>query len=57
MVLSKPDLDRVVAIALEEDLGEHGADVTTEAVVDRELIGEAVVVARKPGVLKTKVAP
>ena len=51
MVSSKPDLDRVVAIALEEDLGEHGADVTTEAVVDAELIGEAVVLARKPGVL------
>jgi nicotinate-nucleotide pyrophosphorylase (carboxylating) len=51
MVSSKPDLDRVVAIALEEDLGEHGADVTTEAVVDQGLMGEAVVVARKPGVL------
>ena len=51
MVSSKADLDRVVAIALEEDLGEHGADVTTEAVVDAELMGEAVVIARKPGVL------
>jgi nicotinate-nucleotide pyrophosphorylase (carboxylating) len=51
MVSSKPDLDRLVAIALEEDLGELGADVTTEAVVDHELMGEAVVVARKPGVL------
>jgi nicotinate-nucleotide pyrophosphorylase (carboxylating) len=51
MVSSKPDLDRVVAIALEEDLGENGADVTTDAVVDQELMGEAVVVARTPGVL------
>ena len=59
MVSSKPDraaqrtteLDRVAAIALEEDLGDHGADVTTEAVVDAELMGEAVVIARKPGVL------
>jgi nicotinate-nucleotide pyrophosphorylase (carboxylating) len=51
MVSSKPDLDQVVARALEEDLGEHGADVTTEAVVDAELMGEAVVIARKPGVL------
>jgi nicotinate-nucleotide pyrophosphorylase (carboxylating) len=51
MVSSKPDLDRVVAIALEEDLGENGADVTTEAVVDPELMGEAIVIARKPGVL------
>ncbi len=59
MVSSKPDraaqrtteLDRVAAIALEEDLGDHGADVTTEAVVDAELMGEAVVISRKPGVL------
>jgi nicotinate-nucleotide pyrophosphorylase (carboxylating) len=51
MVLSRPDLDLVVASALEEDLGEHGIDVTTEAVVDKELMGEAVVIARKPGVL------
>lgn len=51
MVSSKPDLDRLVLTALEEDLGEHGADVTTEAVVDPELMGEADVVARKPGVL------
>ena len=59
MVSSKPDraaqrtteLDRVVALALEEDLGERGADLTTEAVVDAELMGQAVVIARKPGVL------
>jgi nicotinate-nucleotide pyrophosphorylase (carboxylating) len=51
MVSSKPDLDRLVALALEEDLGETGADVTTEAVVDQELMGEAVVIAGKPGVL------
>ncbi|HEY8865086.1 MAG TPA: carboxylating nicotinate-nucleotide diphosphorylase [Candidatus Dormibacteraeota bacterium] len=51
MVLSKPDLDLVVGLALEEDLGQHRTDVTTEAVVDPELMGEAVVIARKPGVL------
>jgi len=51
MVLSKPDLDRVVAIALEEDLGESGADVTTKSVVDADLMGEAVVIARQAGVL------
>ena len=51
MVLSKPDLDRLVMNALGEDLGEHGSDLTTEAVVDRTLRGEAVVVARQPGVL------
>ena len=51
MVSSKPDLDLLVSTALEEDLGEHGADVTTDAVVDPDLMGEAVIVARKPGVL------
>jgi nicotinate-nucleotide pyrophosphorylase (carboxylating) len=51
MVSSKPDLDRLVIGALEEDLGEDGADITTGAVVDPELIGEAVIVARHPGVL------
>jgi nicotinate-nucleotide pyrophosphorylase (carboxylating) len=51
MVSSKPDLDLLVARALEEDLGEQGTDITTDAVVDPELVGEAVVVARKAGVL------
>jgi nicotinate-nucleotide pyrophosphorylase (carboxylating) len=51
MVSSKPDLNRVVRLALEEDLGERGADVTTSAVVDPDLMGEAVIVARKPGVI------
>jgi len=58
MVSSKPDrtaqrtdLDRVVAVALAEDLGERNVDVTTESVIDADLMGEAVVVARKPGVL------
>ena len=58
MVLSKPDrtaqrteMDMLVAAALAEDLGERGEDVTTSSVVDSELMGEAVVIARKPGVL------
>jgi nicotinate-nucleotide pyrophosphorylase (carboxylating) len=51
MVSSKPDLNRVVGLALEEDLGEHGADVTTAAVVDPNLMGEAVIVTRRPGVI------
>jgi nicotinate-nucleotide pyrophosphorylase (carboxylating) len=51
MVSSKPDLDRLVRDALAEDLGEHGADITTDAVVDPNLVGEAVIVARRPGVL------
>jgi nicotinate-nucleotide pyrophosphorylase (carboxylating) len=51
MVSSKPDLDRLVTNALDEDLGEHGVDITTYAVVDPRLMGEAVVVARRPGVV------
>jgi nicotinate-nucleotide pyrophosphorylase (carboxylating) len=57
MVLSKPDrttaaqIDLVVAAALDEDLGDQNLDVTTKSVIDSDLIGEAVIVARKPGVL------
>jgi len=51
MVSSKPDLSRLVAAALAEDLGEREIDVTTHAVVGADLMGEAIVVARKPGVL------
>ena len=51
MVSSKPDLYQVVAAALAEDLGESNVDVTTASIVDSDLMGEAVVVARKPGVL------
>jgi nicotinate-nucleotide pyrophosphorylase (carboxylating) len=59
MVLSKPDrpaqrtteLDMLVAVALQEDLGEHGIDITTRAVVEGDLLGEARVVAKSRGVL------
>jgi nicotinate-nucleotide pyrophosphorylase (carboxylating) len=51
MVSSTPDLQQVVAAALAEDLGERNIDVTTSSIVDAGLMGEAVVVARKPGVL------
>jgi nicotinate-nucleotide pyrophosphorylase (carboxylating) len=51
MVSSKPDLHQVVAAALAEDLGQSNIDVTTSAIVDAELMGEARVIARKPGVL------
>jgi nicotinate-nucleotide pyrophosphorylase (carboxylating) len=51
MVSSKPDLHRIVAVALEEDLGERGVDVTTESIVDADVMGEAQVIARAPGVL------
>jgi nicotinate-nucleotide pyrophosphorylase (carboxylating) len=51
MVSSTPDLQQVVAAALAEDLGERNVDVTTSSIVDASLLGEAVVVARKPGVL------
>jgi nicotinate-nucleotide pyrophosphorylase (carboxylating) len=65
MVSSKPDrtarhadgnsqrieLDRIIAKALEEDLGEREIDVTTQNVVDAGITGEARVVARTSGVL------
>jgi nicotinate-nucleotide pyrophosphorylase (carboxylating) len=51
MVSSTPDLHLVVAAALAEDLGERNVDVTTSSIVEAGLLGEAVVVARKPGVL------
>jgi nicotinate-nucleotide pyrophosphorylase (carboxylating) len=51
MVLSKPDLDRLVRNALEEDLGEDGDDITTKTVVDPTLMGEAVLIARRAGVI------
>jgi nicotinate-nucleotide pyrophosphorylase (carboxylating) len=51
MVSSKPDLYQVVEAALAEDLGESNLDVTTNSVVNADLLGEAQVVARKPGVL------
>jgi nicotinate-nucleotide pyrophosphorylase (carboxylating) len=51
MVSSTPDVHQVVAAALAEDLGERNLDVTTSSIVEADLMGEAVVVARKPGVL------
>ena len=51
MVSSKPDLRQVVAAALAEVLGERNFDVTTSSIVDVDLMGEAVVIARKPGVV------
>jgi nicotinate-nucleotide pyrophosphorylase (carboxylating) len=45
------EMDMVVAAALAEDLGERDEDVTTKSVIDSDLMGEAVVIARKPGVL------
>jgi nicotinate-nucleotide pyrophosphorylase (carboxylating) len=57
MVLSKPDrttaaqIELLVAAALDEDLGDPHLDVTTKSVIDSDLMGEAVIVARKPGVL------
>lgn len=51
MVSSKPELDELVALALREDLGRGGVDVTTRSIVDPELKGEAVIVAKQAGVL------
>ena len=55
MVSSKPDLRRIAMAALEEDLAD-GADVTTESVVDADLMGEARIVARVAGVLSGSAA-
>ena len=49
MVSSKLELDDVVAAALHEDLGD--GDVTTRYVVGPDLVGEARIFARSPGVL------
>ena len=51
MVSSKPDLDQVVIAAIDEDLGDSGSDVTTQHVVDPDLLGEAEIVARRPGLI------
>jgi nicotinate-nucleotide pyrophosphorylase (carboxylating) len=56
MVSSKPELDQVVEAALEEDLGPARSDVTTEHVVDPGLMGEAVILARHPGVVSGSAA-
>jgi nicotinate-nucleotide pyrophosphorylase (carboxylating) len=51
MVSSKPELDEIVILALQEDLGKSGIDITTEAIVDPGLKGDAVIVAKQSGVL------
>jgi len=55
MVSSKPDLRRIALTALAEDLAD-GTDVTTESVVDADLMGEARIVARTAGVLSGSTA-
>jgi len=42
--------------ALDEDLGVGGSDVTTKNVVDPDLMGEAEIVARRPGVISGSAA-
>jgi nicotinate-nucleotide pyrophosphorylase (carboxylating) len=53
MVSSKPDLRDVVAAAFVEDIGGEisDGDVTTRYVVDADLMGEAMIIARTGGVL------
>jgi len=48
--LPAPLVDRAVAVALAEDLGETG-DITTEATVPLEARASAIVAARKPGIV------
>jgi nicotinate-nucleotide pyrophosphorylase (carboxylating) len=45
-VIAPPTLERIVALALEEDFGR--GDITTAACVDREAAGQAVMRAREP---------
>lgn len=49
--IGTPDLGAKVCEALHEDLGETGADVTSEAVIPAALKARAVIVARADGVL------
>ena len=58
MVSSKPELELLVAAALKEDLrgGTWDADVTTQHVVDADLMGEARIIAKSVGVLSGSVA-
>lgn len=49
--IGTPDLGAKVCEALHEDLGETGADVTSEAVIPAALQARAVIVARADGVL------
>jgi nicotinate-nucleotide pyrophosphorylase (carboxylating) len=53
MVSSKPDLRDVVATALREDMGgeTRDTDITTDFVVESDLMGEARIIARSAGVL------
>jgi len=45
-VIAPPTLERIVALALEEDFGR--GDITTDACVDRDARGQAVMRAREP---------
>ena len=47
----EPDARRVVATALDEDLGPHSLDVTSTATIPADQVGVGQVVARAPGVL------
>ncbi|GAB3579457.1 carboxylating nicotinate-nucleotide diphosphorylase [Calidifontibacter terrae] len=48
--MNRTELDRVIAVALNEDLGLAG-DITTAATVDRDATGVAHIVAREEGVI------
>jgi nicotinate-nucleotide pyrophosphorylase (carboxylating) len=49
LLLGRESLERVVATALAEDVGE--GDVTTEATVDEDAIGSAQLLVKEPGVV------
>jgi nicotinate-nucleotide pyrophosphorylase (carboxylating) len=49
MIKNQILLDRIIRIALEEDLG--SGDLTTDAIIDHETRGEAILVAREQMIL------
>ena len=49
MIKNQILLDRIIRIALEEDLG--AGDLTTDAIIDHETRGEAILVAREQMIL------
>lgn len=49
--VSIEELDALVAMARREDLGPAGVDATSEVTIPADLMGEATMVARQPGVV------
>lgn len=50
-IFRRPEVNESIALALREDLGELGVDVTTESLVPPDAVAEAHLVAREPCVI------